>query len=42
MAFEIKEYMGIFSNRQRKQAKLGYLSQALFERQFFKRTRLLD
>jgi transposase InsO family protein len=31
---EIKEYIEIFYNRQRKQARLGYLSPAAFERQF--------
>jgi transposase InsO family protein len=31
---EIKEYIEIFCNRQRKQARLGYLSPAAFERQF--------
>lgn len=32
---EIKEYIEIFYNRQRKQARLDYLSPAVFERQFY-------
>lgn len=32
---EIREYIEIFYNRQRKQARLGYLSPAIFERQFY-------
>lgn len=33
---EIREYIEIFYNRQRKQARLGFLSPAAFERQFYK------
>ncbi len=33
---EITEYIEVFYNRQRKQAQLGYLSPAAFERQFYK------
>jgi putative transposase len=32
---EVKEYIEIFYNRQRKQARLDYLSPAVFERQFY-------
>lgn len=32
---EFKEYIEIFYNRQRKQARLSYLSPAVFERQFY-------
>lgn len=32
---EIKEYIEIFYNRQRKQARLAYLSPAVFERRFY-------
>ena len=32
---EITEYIEIFYNRQRRQAKLGFLSPAAFEQQFF-------
>jgi hypothetical protein len=32
----ITEYIEIFYNRQRKQARLGYLSPAAFTQQFFK------
>jgi len=32
---EIKEYIEIFYNRQRKQARLDYLSPAVFERRFY-------
>jgi len=32
---EIREYIEIFYNRQRKQAHLDYLSPAAFERQFY-------
>ena len=32
---EITEYIEIFYNRQRRQARLGYLSPALYERQFY-------
>jgi transposase InsO family protein len=32
---EISEYIEIFYNRQRRQARLGYLSPAAYERQFF-------
>jgi putative transposase len=31
----IREYIEIFYNRQRKQARLGYLSPAVYERQFY-------
>jgi len=31
----IREYIEIFYNRQRKQARLGYLSPAAYERQFY-------
>ena len=34
---EITEYIEIFYNRQRRQAKLGFLSPAAFEQQFFER-----
>jgi putative transposase len=34
---EITEYIEMFYNRQRKQARLGYLSPAAFERQFYKK-----
>jgi len=32
---EITEYIEVFYNRQRRQARLGYLSPALYERQFY-------
>jgi len=32
---EIKEYIEIFYNRQRKQARLNYLSPVVFERRFY-------
>jgi putative transposase len=32
---EVREYIEIFYNRQRKQKKLGYLSPAAFECQFY-------
>jgi len=32
---EITEYIEVFYNRQRRQARLGYLSPAVFERQFY-------
>jgi putative transposase len=32
---EIIEYIEIFYNRQRRQARLGYLSPAAYERQFY-------
>ncbi|MCG2823998.1 MAG: IS3 family transposase, partial [Desulfobulbaceae bacterium] len=32
---DIREYIEIFYNRQRKQRKLGYLSPAAFERRFY-------
>ena len=32
---EIREYIEIFYNRQRKQARLNYLSSAAFERQIY-------
>ena len=35
---EIKEYIEIFYNRQRKQARLNYLSPVAFERQFFQQS----
>jgi len=31
----IKEYIEVFYNRQRKQAKLGYVSPAVFKKRFF-------
>ena len=34
---EITEYIEVFYNRQRRQARLGYLSPAVFERQFYAR-----
>ena len=34
---EITEYIEIFYNRQRRQAKLGFLSPAAFEQQFYER-----
>jgi putative transposase len=34
---EIAEHIEVFYNRQRKQAQLGYLSPAAYERQFYKR-----
>ena len=34
---EISEYIAIFYNRQRRQARLGYLSPAAYERQFYAR-----
>jgi len=34
---EITEYIEVFYNRQRRQARLGYLSPALYERQFYAR-----
>lgn len=34
---EITEYIEVFYNRQRKQAKLGFLSPAVYEQQFYKR-----
>ena len=33
---EITEYIEIFYNRQRRQKRLGYLSPAVYEQQFFK------
>ena len=33
----ITEYIEIFYRRQRKQARLGYLSPAVFERQFYEK-----
>ncbi len=33
----ITEYIGVFYRRQRKQARLGYLSPAAFERQFYEK-----
>ena len=32
---EIREYIELFYNRQRRQARLGYLSPAAFEREFY-------
>ena len=32
---EIREYIEVFYNRQRKQARLGYLSPAAYERRFY-------
>ena len=32
---EITEYIEVFYNRQRRQARLGYLSPAAYERQFY-------
>jgi transposase InsO family protein len=34
---EITEYIEVFYNRQRRQAKLGYVSPAVYERQFYER-----
>jgi len=34
---EITEYIEIFYNRQRRQKRLGYLSPAVYEQQFFKK-----
>jgi len=34
---EITEYIEVFYNRQRRQARLGYLSPAIYERQFYAR-----
>ena len=34
---EITEYIEVFYNRQRRQARLGVLSPALYERQFYAR-----
>jgi putative transposase len=34
---EISEYIEVFYNRQRRQARLGYLSPAVYERQFYSR-----
>jgi len=34
---EITEYIEVFYNRQRRQARLGYLSPAIYERQFYVR-----
>jgi len=34
---EISEYIEVFYNRQRKQARLGYLSPAAYEQKFYKR-----
>lgn len=34
---EITEYIEIFYNRQRRQERLGYLSPAAYERQFYER-----
>ncbi|MGA2317748.1 MAG: IS3 family transposase, partial [Thermodesulfobacteriota bacterium] len=34
---EITEYIEVFYNRQRRQARLGYLSPAVYERQFYVR-----
>jgi transposase InsO family protein len=34
---EITEYIEVFYNRQRRQERLGYLSPAVYERQFYAR-----
>ena len=34
---EITEYIEVFYNRQRRQARFGYLSPAVYERQFYAR-----
>lgn len=34
---QIPEYIKIFYNRQRKQAKLGFLSPAVYEQQFYQK-----
>jgi len=34
---EIREYIEIFYNRQRRQSRLGYLSPVAFEREFYKK-----
>jgi len=34
---EITEYIEVFYNRQRRQARLGYLSPAIYERKFYAR-----
>jgi transposase InsO family protein len=34
---EITEYIEVFYNRQTRQARLGYLSPAVYERQFYAR-----
>ena len=34
---EITEYIEVFYNRQRRQARLGYLSPAVYEQQFYAR-----
>ena len=34
---EVTEYIEVFYNRQRRQARLGYLSPAAYERQFYER-----
>jgi len=34
---EITEYIEVFHNRQRKQAKFGYLSPAAYEQQYYKK-----
>jgi len=36
-AKDITEYVEVFYNRQRRQARLGYLSPAAYERQFYAR-----
>lgn len=36
---EITEYIEIFYNRQRRQARLGYLSPAAYERRYYKELR---
>jgi len=36
---EITDYIEMFYNRQRRQARLGYLSPAQYERQFYMRER---
>jgi transposase InsO family protein len=36
---EITEYIDIFYNRQRRQARLGYVSPAVFAQQFYRQER---
>ncbi len=37
---EIREYIEVFYNRQRKQARLGYLSPAAYEQKFYAELKL--
>ncbi len=37
--YEISEYIGIFYNRQRRQARLGYLSPVAYTQQFMRQQR---